>query len=232
LAAIRSSLGAPVKGLAFAFGTSIAGVAASAMLGLLSALCRRERVQAVQQLDLHLATTLRPYSQTHQREEAFRLLQQQTSLLPTLIERLETMSVNLETLNQANGERLSANQQDFHTRTEAHHTQLASTLEQSLKTGIAESAQVVGAALVPMVESTLAGLARESASLHASVNQAVQQQLDGVSTALQTTTTAAADTWNAAAAEQERANKALVHGLQGTLTQFSTGFEQRSSALI
>src|SRR5690606_7345275 len=30
LAAIRSSLGAPVKGLAFAFGTSIAGVAASA----------------------------------------------------------------------------------------------------------------------------------------------------------------------------------------------------------
>lgn len=199
LEAIRSSLGAPVKGLAFAFGTSIAGVAASAMLGLLSALCRRERVQAVQQLDLHLATTLRPYSQAHQREEAFRLLQQQTALMPTLVERLETLS---------------------------------STLEQSMKTGIAESAQAVGEALGPVVESTLAGLARESANLHASVNQAVQQQLDGVSTALQTTTTAAADTWNAAAAKQERANEALVHGLQGALDQFSTGFEHRSSALI
>lgn len=199
LEAIRSSLGAPVKGLAFAFGTSIAGVAASAMLGLLSALCRRERVQAVQQLDLHLATTLRPYSQIHQREEAFRLLQQQTALMPTLVERLETLS---------------------------------STLEQSMRTGIAESAQAVGEALRPMVESTLAGLARESANLHASVNQAVQQQLDGVSTALQTTTTAAADTWNAAAAKQERANETLVHGLQGALDQFSTGFEHRSSALI
>ena len=41
LDAVRTSLAAPVKGLAFAFGTSIAGVAASAMLGLLSALCRR-----------------------------------------------------------------------------------------------------------------------------------------------------------------------------------------------
>ncbi len=51
LQAIRASLAAPVKGLGFSFGTSIAGVATSAMLGLLSALCRRERLQAVQALD-------------------------------------------------------------------------------------------------------------------------------------------------------------------------------------
>ncbi len=215
LEAIRGSLGAPVKGLAFAFGTSIAGVAASAMLGLLSTLCRRERVEAVQQLDLHLATTLRPYSHAHQREESFRLLQQQTGLMPTLIERLEAMSVNLETLNQANGDRLSAKQQDFHTRTEAHHAQLASTLEQTLKIGVAESAQAIGAALAPMVESTMAGLARENAGLHASVNQAVQQQLDGVAANLQKTTAAAAETWQAATTAQERANGSLVQGLQG-----------------
>ncbi len=41
LDAIRGSLAAPVKGLGFAFGTSIAGVATSAVLGLLAALCRR-----------------------------------------------------------------------------------------------------------------------------------------------------------------------------------------------
>lgn len=232
LAAIRSSLGAPVKGLAFAFGTSIAGVAASAMLGLLSALCRRERVQAVQQLDLHLATTLRPYSHAHQREEAFRLLQQQTALMPTLVERLEAMSVNLETLNQTNGDRLATNQQDFHTRTEAQHAQLASTLEQSLKTGITESAQAIGAALAPMMASTMAGLARESASLHATVTGAVQQQLDGVAANLEKSTTAAAETWQAATTAQERANEALVQGLRGSLEQFSSIFEQRASALI
>src|SRR5271156_442559 len=52
LEAIRASLAAPVKGLGFAFGTSIAGVATSAMLGLLSTLCRRERIGAGQLLDV------------------------------------------------------------------------------------------------------------------------------------------------------------------------------------
>jgi hypothetical protein len=61
LQAIRDSLAAPVRGLGFAFGTSIAGVATSAMLGLLSALCRRERIDAGQMLDVKIATTLRIY---------------------------------------------------------------------------------------------------------------------------------------------------------------------------
>ncbi|MFN7724122.1 MAG: DUF802 domain-containing protein, partial [Rubrivivax sp.] len=51
LATIRAALAAPVKGLGLAFGTSVAGVAASAMLGLVSTLCRRERLRAVQALD-------------------------------------------------------------------------------------------------------------------------------------------------------------------------------------
>ena len=80
LQAIRGSLAAPVKGLGFAFGTSIAGVASSAMLGLLSALCRRERLEQVQRLDVKIATTLRVHSQAHQRDESFRLLQQQTEV--------------------------------------------------------------------------------------------------------------------------------------------------------
>ncbi|WP_426806512.1 hypothetical protein, partial [Stenotrophomonas sp. SrG] len=57
LKSIRGSLGAPVEGLAVAFGTSMAGVATSAMLGLLSALCRRERLLGGQQLDTRIATT-------------------------------------------------------------------------------------------------------------------------------------------------------------------------------
>src|SRR5690606_10659218 len=51
LAAIRDSLATPVRGLALAFGTSIAGVGASAALGLLSTLVRRERLQLVPRLD-------------------------------------------------------------------------------------------------------------------------------------------------------------------------------------
>ena len=70
VSAIRASLAAPVKGLGLAFGTSLAGVAASAMLGLVSALCRRDRLQAAQVLDTRIGTTLRTFSLAHRREFA------------------------------------------------------------------------------------------------------------------------------------------------------------------
>ncbi len=72
---LRDSLAAPVRGLGLAFGTSVAGVAGSAMLGLMAALCRRSRQQAGQLLDTHTATTLRPFSRAqlqHQQLKAER----------------------------------------------------------------------------------------------------------------------------------------------------------------
>ncbi len=66
---MRDSLAAPVRGLGLAFGTSVAGVAASAMLGLMSALCRRDRQHAGQLLDSHTTTTLRAFSRTSQDEQ-------------------------------------------------------------------------------------------------------------------------------------------------------------------
>jgi hypothetical protein len=69
LQAIRSALAAPIKGLGLAFGTSVAGVAASAMLGLISALSRRERMLTAQLLDTRIATVLRGFSLAHQRQE-------------------------------------------------------------------------------------------------------------------------------------------------------------------
>ncbi|MGY0558421.1 MULTISPECIES: DUF802 domain-containing protein [unclassified Lysobacter] len=226
LAAIRGSLGAPVKGLAFAFGTSIAGVASSAMLGLLSALCRRERLQAVQQLDVEVATTLRPHSQAWRRDEAFQLLQQQTALMPTLVDRLQSMMTSLEQHNLTASERLATQQQEFHARAEASHERLAASLEQTLKTGVSDNAQAVVAALQPVVTTTMAGLARETASLHTQVSQAVQQQLDGLSTGIETVTSAVAEHWTAAVAEQRQANNTLVADLGGTLARQQTLNEQ------
>lgn len=51
LNAIRAALAAPIKGLGLSFGTSVAGVATSAMLGLMATLARRERSQALRTLD-------------------------------------------------------------------------------------------------------------------------------------------------------------------------------------
>ena len=232
LEAIRGSLAAPVKGLGFAFGTSIAGVASSAMLGLLSALCRRERLQAVQLLDVKIATTLRIYSQSHQREESFKLLQQQTALMPTLVDRLQTMMATIEQQGMAASERQMAGQEAFHAKTEATYTRLASSVEASLKASAAESANAVGAALRPAMEATMAGLARETASLHDTVTQAVQRQLDGLSTGLETTTGTMATIWNDALAEHRRSNEVLAQDLRSSLQRFTETFEQRSVGLL
>lgn len=232
LQAIRGSLAAPVKGLGFAFGTSIAGVATSAMLGLLSALCRRERLQAVQLLDVKIATTLRIYSQTHQREEAFKLLQRQAEVMPTLVDRLQTMMAAIEQQSMAANERQLASQEAFHGKTEATYARLASSVEQSLKESVAESARAANAALQPVMEATMAGLARETASLHDTVTQAVQRQLEGLSTGFETTTTTVADIWNRALAEHRRSNEALVQHLRGSLEHFTGTFEQRSASLL
>ncbi|MFM0368239.1 DUF802 domain-containing protein [Paraburkholderia aspalathi] len=232
LQAIRDSLGAPVKGLGFAFGTSIAGVATSAMLGLLSALCRRERIDAAQLLDVKIATTLRIYSQTHQREESFKLLQRQAEVMPTLVDRLQAMMTVIEQQSLALNERQLASQDAFHNRAEATYTRLAASVEQSLKESVAESTRAASAALQPVMAATLAGLARETTAMHDTVTHAVQQQLDGLSTGFEASTAAVAGIWNKALEGQQRSNEALTQQLGTSLDRFTETFEQRSAALL
>jgi hypothetical protein len=232
LQAIRASLAAPVQGLGFAFGTSIAGVATSAMLGLLSALCRRERIQAAQRLDVKIATTLRIYSQTHQREETFKLLQRQAEVMPTLVDRLQAMMATIEQQSLALNTRQIASQDAFHGKAEAAYTRLASSVEQSLKESVAESARAAGAALQPVMEATMAGLARETASLHDTISHAVQRQLDGLSTGFEATATAVADVWNQALAGHQRSTEALTQHLRASLDRFTETFELRSAGLL
>ena len=232
LQAIRDSLGAPVKGLGFAFGTSIAGVATSAMLGLLSALCRRERIDAAQLLDVKIATTLRIYSQTHQREESFKLLQRQAEVMPTLVDRLQAMMTVIEQQSLALNERQLASQDAFHGRAEATYTRLAASVEQSLKESVAESTRAASAALQPVMAATLAGLARETTAMHDTVTHAVQQQLDGLSTGFEASTAAVAGIWNKALEGQQRSNEALTQQLGTSLDRFTETFEQRSAGLL
>ncbi|MFT4249025.1 MAG: DUF802 domain-containing protein [Pseudomonas sp.] len=232
LQAIRASLAAPVKGLGFAFGTSIAGVTTSAMLGLLSTLCRRERQQAAQRLDLQIATTLRIHSQAHQRDETFKLLQRQTELMPALVERLQAMTTALEQQGLATSERQLASQEAFHGRSEAAYARLASSLEQSLKDSVAESARAAGAALQPVAEATMAALARQASALHDSVAQATQRQMEGLSAGFETSAATVAGLWQQALDGHRQTSEALARDLHGTLDRFTATFEQRSAGLL
>ncbi|CAJ4894675.1 Methyl-accepting chemotaxis protein [Burkholderia pseudomallei] len=232
LQAIRASLAAPVKGLGFAFGTSIAGVATSAMLGLLSALCRRERLDAAQALDAKIATTLRVHSHAHQRDETFRLLQRQADLMPTLVERLQAMMHSLEQQSAASAERQIAGQQAFLGKAEETYARLASSVGQSLTDSVAESVRVAGSALQPVMEATMAGLARETAALHDALTQAVQRQLDGLSAGFETTAAHVADVWRHALADHQRSSDALAQRLHGSIDRIVESFDRRSADLL
>ncbi|MDR7193699.1 DUF802 domain-containing protein [Luteimonas terrae] len=232
LQAIRDSLAAPVKGLGVAFGTSIAGIATSAMLGLASALLRRERAHTVQLLDVAAATTLRAHSQAHQREETLRLLQQQTEVMPALVERLGAMMATIEQQSAATGERHAASQDAFHGRTEAVYAQLAASVERSLQTSVAESARAATAALQPVFETTMAALARETAALQATVSDAVERQLQALNTGFDASTAAVTERWQQAVDGQQAANETLARDLRGALDGFNSTFDQRANGLL
>ncbi|MBR8312978.1 DUF802 domain-containing protein [Burkholderia dolosa] len=232
LDAIRASLIAPVKGLGFAFGTSIAGVATSAMLGLLSALVRRERIDAAHALDAKIATTLRVYSPAHQRDESFRLLQRQADVMPALVDRLQTMMATLDARSVALHDRQIEAQHAFFDRTERAYAGLASNVGAALKESAAESARVAGAALQPVVAATMTGLAQEMAALRDTVTGAVQRQLDALTGGFEKTTADVTAAWTRALDEQRRAGDAVARQLQTTLGAFADTFALRSSDLL
>lgn len=234
--AIRASLAAPVKGLGLAFGTSVAGVAASAMLGLMSALVRRERQGASRQLDAVVATTLRTHSRAHQgerqREQALQLLQAQSEAMPALVAQLQALVAQMAAQGQSLQDRLVAGQAAFHQETKQAYTGLAASVDQSLKASLADSARLAGAAIEPAVQATMAGLAKEAAVLRDALGAAAQQQLDGVTSRLDTLTATLSERWQAALAEQQRHGAALTHDLQAGLERFTGNADQRSATLL
>ncbi|VVE20559.1 hypothetical protein PCO31110_03144 [Pandoraea communis] len=232
LEAIRASLASPVKGLGFAFGTSVAGVATSAMLGLLAALARKQRAQVVQSLDAHIVTTLRGFSQQHQRETTLQLLAQQATVMPALVDRLQDMMAAMERQSQALGERLAANQDALHAKTDASYAQLTSAMQQYLKDSVATTASAAGAAIRPEVEATMASLARETASWHQTVAGAMQDRMDGLSDRFEATTERVANVWKDSLDAQLRTNESLATGLRTALGEFTQTFDTRAARLV
>jgi hypothetical protein len=232
LEAIRSALSVPVSGLGLAFGTSVAGVAASAMLGLMSALSRRERMQAAQVLDTRIATVLRRFSLVHQRQETFKALQLQSQALPQVADKLQAMMTQMKDMSRQLNQRLLGNQEDFHRNVGTIYTELARSVDQSLREGLSRSAQIAGDSIRPVVEAAMNGIADEAKAMHERMAGTVQTQLDGLSARFSDTTATAASAWTAAAKSQEQASATMVAEVGRTLHAFSENFEQRSNALV
>ena len=236
LQAIRSALAVPVKGLGLAFGTSVAGVAASAMLGLMSALCRRERMLTAQLLDTKIATVLRHFSLTHQRRVTFKALQLQSQVLPEVADKLQVMMAQIESMSQQLGQQLSqrllSNQEGFHNDVKGVYTNLASSVDKSLRESLSQSAHAAGESIKPVVEAAMSGNAREAQLMHERMADTVQLQLDGLSARFNASVTAVTDTWTAALTSHEQTRAGVVTGVGRSLQAFNEAFEQRSGALV
>jgi hypothetical protein len=232
LAAIRAALAAPIKGLGFAFGTSVAGVATSAMLGLMSALARRERLDAVRTLDARIATVFHPFTLAFQRNASFAAMQAQANALPAVVDQLQALMTQMEQRGQQLDGQLQTRQDQFHKEAAAAYTGLGQTVAQSLKESLTASARIAGETIQPVVESAMKAIAEESTRLHGQVNESVQAQLKGLSKEFSTTTNAVADTWKEALATQSKTNTELVSGLGLALAGFNETLDQRSQALL
>ena len=232
LQAIRSALAVPIKGLGLAFGTSVAGVAGSAMLGLMSALSRRERMATAQTLDTKIGTVLRRFSLAHQRQETFRALQLQSQALPQVVDRLQAMMAQMEGMSQQLNGRLISNQEGFYSEVKTVYTDLARAVDESLRSSLRDSAQAAGASLKPVLEAAMSGIAHDAQRMHERMAGTAQKQLDELSARFSDTTAIVASTWSAALDSHQQASTRVVDGVDRALTSFSATFAERSAALV
>ncbi len=232
LTTIRAALSAPIKGLGLAFGTSIAGVGASAMLGLVSVLYRRERQLVAQLLDARIATSLRIHSLAHQREQTLESLQQQTRMMPAMVAQMQDMMAQMQRQHESLGERLLAGQDRFHQHAQGAYTELAVAVDRSLKDSLTESARLAGSVIEPAVQAAMQGITRETAVFQQKLAGTVAQQLDGLATRFDDTVGTVAGFWTGALDRHERSSETLTQGLQLSLAGFNDSFGQHTAALL
>ncbi|CAA0101893.1 Uncharacterised protein [Halioglobus japonicus] len=180
LDAIRASLTAPMQGLGVAFGTSVAGVAASAMLGLISTMARHERIQATRQLDTRIANELKPFSLGHQRQQAFDALQSQAGALPAVAADLQAVAAQLALMGDKLGDTLLANQNQFHAETQRRFSELAASVDTSLRESLSASGTAAGASMQPIMTSAVADISKMLQATQEQQAHAAREQLQAL----------------------------------------------------
>ena len=232
VAGIRAAFSEPIKGLGLAFGTSVAGVATSAMLGLMSSLARRERAQATQVLDTCAATSLRGFSLVHQRQETFKALQQQSQALPQVVQQLQTLMAQIADTSQQLNERLLANQQSFHQEVKSAYTGLAQSVDQSLRSSLSQSLQLASEGIRPVVQASMTQLAEQAQGMNERLLHNTQQQLSQLNTQMASLAAALAQTSTETLTRHEQASSHMTERVGQTLDVFSQNFERSARALV
>jgi len=236
LETMRQGLATPIKGLGLAFGTSVAGVAASAMLGLISTLSRRERMLVSGQLDHCIAAELRQFSLSHNRQETFKAMQYQAQALPQVAERLQAMAGQMEAMTRTMTEALSASQERFQQTASQRFTELANaveqSLQQSLQASLAASGRVAGETIQPIVEATLQSLAEQSQQTQQQLQASVGSHLQQLQQQFGATSEQVSQAWQSGLQQYEQRQQHLVANLDQALQQFGSRFDDSTQGVL
>lgn len=230
LQAIREGLAAPINGLSLAFGTSVAGVAASAMLGLSSTLSRRDRMNATRLLDTKIGTVLRHFSLVYNRQQTYNAMQAQAEALPNVAAQLERVAASLAQMGDTLSEQLINNQNDFHQQVQSAYTELAASVDKSLTESLAESGRQVGESIKPLVVETIAEISKEAKNSQEHLTATAKQQLQAMSESLGKTSSEVATAWQDGLAAQQHANTALVSELSDVSKTTISAIEQSAQS--
>lgn len=243
LEAIRQALTAPMGGLELAFGTSVAGVAASAMLGLMSALSRRDRVFVTRELDKRIASDLRHFSLTYQRRETFKALQQQAASFPDIADKLQAVAEHMQNMGSQMHTELLAGQEQFHQAMQTHYRELAAHLESALRDSVAktdqvisESGKLIGEGIQPIMQASLSQMSsdmvRHTESTHKQLSQVVESQLHELIEHFSATSSEVAENWQQGLDQQQQNNQLLLDKVQSAFATFRDEFGHTSQVLI
>lgn len=228
LEAIRSGLAAPIRGLGVAFGTSVAGVAASAMLGFISTMVRRERMLATRHLDSKIATVLREFSLTHQRQEAFTALQSQSAALPAVARQLETVAGQLESMGNKLSEQMLARQGEFHNSVKAQYTALADSVDQSLRESLAASGRAAGESIKPVIAEAMSDIGASVLETQQQLVTNAQGQLGEFGKQFEAANTAMLASFDRASSTWVGQSQALQETIQKSMSDSASEIAQNS----
>ncbi len=232
LQAIRAGLAAPIQGLSVAFGTSVAGVAASAMLGLISTLSRRDRMLATRVLDGKIGTVFRGFSLAHNRQQTYLALQAQAQALPEVADKLNTMAEKLSRASENLSDELITSQLQFHESAQAVYQELATSVGASLNAALAESGRMAGESIKPVVAEAMADISREAKAVHQSMTETAQTQLETLSASFGETSKELGTAWNESFHAHEQANEKLTQGIGESFDALNGRFEVATTALL
>ena len=232
LEAIREGLTAPMAGLGLAFGTSVAGISASALLGFIATISRHQRVQASRLLDRKIREVLQGFSLAYKREQTFTAMQQQARDLPVVADKLVSLAEHLEQFSDNIRQQLTDNQAQFHQEMGHTYQELARSVEQSLKQSVGETSRLIGESMQPLVADMASTVSQNMEVVQTRLADSVEQQFGHVTGALLKTSEDVVKAWQQGLSEHQASSDALGQTISQSFDSLRDNIQQSCEASL